>query len=86
MWKIKYEKRVQQDWDKLKKHNHLQKNVKKLIETLKNDPFTPKFEKLRGDLEGLFSRRINLKHRLLYKVLKSEETVLIISMWSHYDD
>jgi Txe/YoeB family toxin of toxin-antitoxin system len=86
MWKIKYERRVQQDWNKLKKHNNLQKNVKKLIKILENDPFTPKFEKLRGDLDGLFSRRISLKHRLLYRVLKSEKTVIIISMWSHYDD
>jgi Txe/YoeB family toxin of toxin-antitoxin system len=86
MWRIKYEKRVQQDWDKLKKHGNLPKNVKKLIEILKNDPFSPKFEKLKGELEGLFSRRINLKHRLLYKVIKSEKLVIIISMWSHYDE
>ncbi|MBQ8547089.1 MAG: type II toxin-antitoxin system YoeB family toxin, partial [Lachnospiraceae bacterium] len=32
-----------------------------------------------------FSRRINLKHRLVYQVYEEEHTVKIISMWSHYE-
>jgi Txe/YoeB family toxin of toxin-antitoxin system len=85
MWLIKYEKRVQKDLDKLKQANLLQ-NVRKLIKLLEIDPFAPPFEKLTGDLNGLFSRRINLKHRLLYKILKKERIIMVVSMWSHYEN
>jgi Txe/YoeB family toxin of toxin-antitoxin system len=85
MWRIKYEKRAQKDLDKLKCANLLE-NAQRLIEIIRRNPFEPKFEKLSGDLDGLFSRRINLKHRLLYKVIKKDKLVIVISMWSHYGD
>lgn len=85
MWRVKYEKRVQKDLENLKKANLLE-NAKRLIKVLEQDPFLPKFEKLMGDLEGIFSRRINLKHRLLYKVQKKERIVIVLAMWSHYGD
>ena len=46
----------------------------------------PSYEKLVGDLEGYYSRRINLQHRLVYKVYTEINTVVIHSMWSHYGD
>jgi Txe/YoeB family toxin of toxin-antitoxin system len=85
MWRIKYEKRVQKDLEKLKQVNLL-KNAKKLIGILEQNPFFPKFEKLIGEFDGLFSRRINLKHRLLYRVDEKERIVIVIAMWSHYGD
>jgi Txe/YoeB family toxin of toxin-antitoxin system len=85
MWRIKYEKRVQKDLEKLKQVNLL-KNAKKLIEILGQNPFSPKFEKLIGEFDGLFSRRITLKHRLLYKVDEKERIVIVIARWSHYGD
>ena len=45
----------------------------------------PPYEKLMGDLQGAYSRRINLKHRLVYEVLEKEQTVKIISLWTHYE-
>ena len=42
-------------------------------------------EKLQGDLQGAFSRRLNIKHRLVYQVYEEEQTVKIISMWTHYE-
>ena len=43
---------------------------------LAQDPFQspPHFEKLVGDLEGAFSRRINIQHRLVYLVLEDRNT------------
>ena len=38
-----------------------------------------------GDLKDLYSRRINIQHRLIYEVLEKEQTVRILSMWSHYE-
>lgn len=64
----------------------LDKKAKALIELLKENPFQnpPSYEKLVGDLEGLYSRRINIKHRLVYQVFEDSKTVKIISAWSHY--
>ncbi|MDM3844939.1 MAG: Txe/YoeB family addiction module toxin [Aphanizomenon gracile PMC649.10] len=32
----------------------------------------PPYEKLVGDLEGAYSRRINIQHRLVYEVIEDE--------------
>ena len=65
----------------------LDKKAKALIELLKENPFQnpPAYEKLVGDMEGLYSRRINLKHRLVYQVDEESKTVKIVSAWSHYE-
>ena len=33
---------------------------------------------------GLYSRRINYQHRLVYKVHEEEKIIQIISLWTHY--
>lgn len=43
------------------------------------------FEKLVGDLNGAYSRRINLQHRLVYQIDKEEKTIKILSLWTHYE-
>lgn len=43
------------------------------------------FEKLVGDLNGAYSRRINVQHRLVYQVYEEEQTVKILSLWTHYE-
>ena len=52
---------------------------------LTNDPFQnpPAHEKLVGDLEGTYSRRINIQHRLVYEVFEKERTVRVFRMWTH---
>ncbi len=86
MYKIVYTKNAIKDIDKLKAAN-LDVKAKKLIDLIKINPFQnpPRYEKLKGDLEGAFSRRINIKHRLVYQVLEEEGFVKILSMWSHYE-
>jgi toxin YoeB len=58
-----------------------------LLDILAEDPYRtpPAFEKLVGDLAGAYSRRINVHHRLVYEILKSERTVKVLRMWTHYD-
>lgn len=86
MYKIVYTKSASKDIPNLKSA-HLDMNVKALIEVLKENPFQnpPPYEKLVGDLQGAFSRRINIKHRLIYQVYEEEKTVKILSMWTHYE-
>lgn len=86
MYKIVYTKDSIKDIEKLKGAN-LNKKVLALIEIIKNNPFQtpPPYEKLVGDLQGLYSRRINIKHRLVYQILENVQTVKIINMWTHYE-
>lgn len=79
-------KDAQQDSLKLKATG-LKDNCEKLLNILAINPFQtpPPYEKLTGNLKGCYSRRINIKHRLVYEVLKEEKTVKVLRMWSHYE-
>ncbi len=65
----------------------LKKNVTRLLTILEENPYQtpPRYEKLLGDLEGAFSRRINIQHRLVYQILEEEKIVKVIRMWTHYE-
>lgn len=65
----------------------LDEKAKKLIKLIKSNPFEnpPPYEKLKGILQGAYSRRINIKHRLVYEVLEQDKAIKIISLWSHYE-
>ena len=49
-----------------------------------NDDKTGKAEILKGELSGFLSRRINLKHRLVYRI--EGDVVLITHCRYHYGD
>lgn len=86
MYTIVYTKKAAADIPKLKSANWDTK-AKALIEILRENPYQtpPPYEKLIGDLQGAYSRRINVKHRLVYEVLEEVNTVKIISLWTHYE-
>ena len=86
IYKILFSKSAQKDAVKLKKSN-LDKKCQKLLELLKYDPFAniPPYEKLVGDLNGFYSRRINIQHRLIYMVDKDSKIVKVLRMWTHYE-
>lgn len=86
MYRIVYTRDAAKDIPKLKAA-HLDAKAKALIELLRENPYQtpPAYEKLVGDLQGLFSRRINIQHRLVYQVLDEEKTVKIVSLWTHYE-
>ena len=68
MYEIVYTKMAVKDISKLKAA-HLDKKAKSLIGVIRNNPYEtpPDYEKLVGDLQGLYSRRINQQHRLVYR-------------------
>ncbi len=86
MYKIVYTRKSTTDIPKLKTAG-LDSKAKALIELIRKNPFEnpPPYEKLKGDLQGAYSRRINVKHRLVYEVLADEKIVKILSLWSHYE-
>ena len=79
-------KRAQKDALKIE-HAGLQIKVEKLLDLMMRNPFEnpPPYEKLTGDLSGMYSRRINIQHRLVYAVLESKKTIKILSLWTHYE-
>ena len=92
MYLIKYDKQAAKDIKNLKSAK-LDGKAKSLIEILRKNPLEPPYEELVGNLTGLYSRRINIQHRLVYEIfneevtigdVKYEGTVKIIRMWTHY--
>ena len=85
-WTVVYAKHALKDAKKISAAG-LKANTQALIEVLANDPFQnpPAYEKLVGDLDGTYSRRINIQHRLVYEVFKKERIVRVLRMWSHYE-
>lgn len=85
-WTLKFTKQVQSDSLKLKSIN-LKNKAQNLLNLLQEDPFRtpPRFEKLLG-FKNVYSRRINIQHRMVYEVFKEEKIVKIISLWGHYND
>lgn len=85
-YQIAYTKQAVKDIALLKQAG-LSGKAQKLVEIVKKDPFQnpPPYEKLVGDLSGLYSRRINIQHRFIYEVLEKEHTIKIIRMWKHYE-
>ena len=85
-WKVVYAKQAVKDAKKLAAAG-LKANAQGLFDVLAVDPFQnpPAYEKLVGDLEGVYSRRINIQHRLVYEIFKKEHTVRVLRMWTHYE-
>ena len=65
----------------------LKTQAKDLLSILKENPIkTPPFyEKLVGNLKGFYSRRINIKHRMIYSVDIEKQVVHVLRMWTHYE-
>jgi Txe/YoeB family toxin of toxin-antitoxin system len=85
-WVVVYAKQALKDAKKVKASG-LKDKAQALLNLLESDPFQnpPPFEKLVGDLSGAYSRRINIKHRLVYQMFEAQRTVRVLRMWTHYE-
>ncbi len=95
MYIIRFSKRADKD-KKLLKGAGLVLKAKTLLDMIAENPFQNPlpYEGLVGNLNGYYSRRINIQHRLVYQVYNEpavidgtayEGTIKVIRMWSHYD-
>ena len=95
MYIIRFSKQADKD-KKLLKGAGLDSKAKKLLSIIAQNPFQnpPPFEGLVGNLNGYYSRRINIQHRLVYQVynvpvaiegVEYKGTAKVVRMWSHYD-
>jgi len=85
-YKLVYTKQAKKDARKTASSG-LKPKTEELLGIIKENPFEeyPPYEKLVGNLEGAYSRRINIQHRLVYQVLEEEKVVKVIRMWTHYN-
>lgn len=83
-WSVYYSNDAQRDAKKLAR-SELRPRVENLLAILAKNPFQnpPPYKSLQGELSGAYSRRINIQHRLVYKVDKKDRSVLVIRMWAH---
>jgi len=83
---IVFSRQAQKDAKKLARSN-LKAHATELLDTLSDDPFRspPRYESLKGDLSGCYSRRINIQHRLVYEVFEDSKVVHVLRMWTHYE-
>jgi len=85
-WRVLFSKAAQKDARKIAEAG-LKSKAEELLALLRVDPFRspPPFEKLIGDLAGMYSRRINRQHRLVYDIDRYRRIVRVFRMWSHYE-
>jgi len=83
-YQIVFTKQAAKDYKKLAKSPLLNK-VNAMLEELENNLLCePKPKELVGDLKGLYSRRINLQHRLVYEIDEANQCVKTSRIWGHY--
>ena len=85
-WAVVYAKHALKDAKKLSAAG-LKTNAQALLDVLEKNPFQnpPPYEKLVGDLDGAYSRRINIHHRLVYEMFKKQRTVRVLRLWTQYE-
>jgi len=85
---IIYSDEAQQDIAYWKKSGNkiIQKKIAQLLHAIEENPFEGigKPEMLKHNLAGLWSRRINQEHRVIYK-LSDDKTIRVYSLRGHYD-
>ena len=86
MWEVIYAKQAEKDAKKLSAAG-LKKKAEEILAVLEENPYAnpPRYEKLVGSLSGACSRRINVKHRLVYEADREMRVVKTLRMWSHYE-
>ena len=86
MWEIRFTKAANKDKQLLKQAG-LETKAKKILNLMAEDPLMtpPSYEKLIGDLRGYYSRRINIQHRIVYRIYPELKVIVVHAMWTHYE-
>jgi len=98
MYKVIATKQTRKDAINIERSG-LKTHVNEIIKVIERNPFelSQDFEELRGKWKGVYSRRINKRHRFVYELLPNIENELderdcpydgivrILAMWTHYE-
>ena len=85
-WELVFARQALKDAKKLLASG-LKQKAQELLAVIAANPLQnpPPYENLVGDLSGAYSRRINIRHRIVYEVFTKERTVRVLRMWTHYE-
>ena len=85
-WNLYFTRQARKDARKLASAG-LKERAERLLDIIRDNPYRnpPPYEKLTGDLTGAYSRRINIRHRLVYQVIEDERAVKVLRLWTHYE-
>ncbi len=85
---LKFTPDAKKDLEWWKQHGDVasKRKIQQLLTEMEEHPRsgTGKPELLSGDLRGVWSRRINQEHRILYEIHDKVLVVLVLSMKYHY--
>lgn len=88
MYTLKFSPQASEDIAYFKKTGNtaIQNKITKLVKELEEHPTTGtgKVEALRFGLAGLWSRRINGEHRIVYRIDESTKKVYVLALRGHY--
>jgi toxin YoeB len=75
-----------EDYAYWKNNNDIIIRIKRLLKDISEHPYTGigKPERLRYELSGKWSRRLNSEHRIVYMVSEEKNEVYIIALRYHY--
>ena len=64
----------------------IQKKINQLLNSIEKTPYSGigKPEVLKHHLSGLWSRRINSEHRLVYEIDENQNLIIVHSLKGHY--
>lgn len=85
-WTVRFHRQAVKDLE-LCKRAGLGDKVKVMVQLISENPWEtpPPYEKLVGNLVGLYSRRINRQHRMVYSVDEERKLISILALWTHYE-
>ena len=89
MYKITFAPKAKEGLAKLKESEPTSFNkAVKLLDEISVHPKTGTGhpEQLKGEPSNRWSRHITKKHRLVYRIFKTEVYVYVLSAYGHYDD
>lgn len=81
---LRFTKQAEKDLSKIASST-LKNKAARLLRVLTEDLYQPPYEKL-VDLTDAYLRRINVQHRLVYRVYPEKKIIVVIRMWTHYGD
>lgn len=85
---IIYSDEAQKDIDYWKRSGNkvIQKKIQQLLKAIEESPFDGigKPEMLKYSLTGMWSRRINQEHRIVYELMNDSQTIKIHALKGHY--
>ena len=87
MLELEFRKKALTDIQKLAKNPKLRLRLQLILDDIKINPYSTKFkfERLRYNLTGYCSKRLDSKNRIIYQVIENRIVVQIVSVLGHYD-